>query len=130
MVSVVLTTDQGKFEASGTIFGNQFLRLVCLNEYHFEAYLDGLLLIYRHRDVPGLIGFIGTVFGEHNVNIAQMALGRKQDRPGGASVAVLNLDSEPSAEAIQKVKGHEEVTGVDIVRLPPAGAPLPWLTST
>jgi D-3-phosphoglycerate dehydrogenase len=103
---------------------------VRLNEYHFEAYLDGLLLIYRHRDVPGLIGFIGTVFGEHNVNIAQMALGRKQDRPGGASVAVLNLDNEPSAEAIQKVKGHKEVTGVDIVRLPPAGAPLPWLTST
>ncbi len=58
MVSVVLTTDQGKFEASGTIFGNQFLRLVRLNEFHFEAYLDGLLLIYRHRDVPGLIGFI------------------------------------------------------------------------
>ncbi|RLT09874.1 MAG: phosphoglycerate dehydrogenase, partial [Planctomycetota bacterium] len=130
MVSVVLTTDQGKFEASGTIFGNQFLRLVRLNEYHFEAYLDGLLLIYRHRDVPGLIGFIGTVFGEHNVNIAQMALGRKQERPGGASVAVLNLDNEPSAESIQKIRGHQEVTGVDIVRLPPAGAALPWLTAS
>jgi D-3-phosphoglycerate dehydrogenase len=82
MVSVVLTTDQGKFEASGTIFGNQFLRLVRLNEYHFEAYLDGLLLIYRHRDVPGLIGFIGTVFGEHNVNIAQMALGTQAGSSG------------------------------------------------
>ncbi|MCA9012798.1 MAG: phosphoglycerate dehydrogenase [Planctomycetaceae bacterium] len=130
MVSVALTTDQGTFEASGTIFGNQFLRLVRLNEYHFEAYLDGLLLIYRHRDVPGLIGFIGTVFGEHNVNIAQMALGRKQDKPGGASVAVLNLDNEPSPESIQKIKGHKEVTGVDIVRLPPAGAALPWLTAS
>jgi D-3-phosphoglycerate dehydrogenase len=130
MVSVTLHTDQGTFEASGTIFGNQFLRLVRLNEFHFEAYLDGLLLIYRHRDVPGLIGFIGTVFGEHNVNIAQMALGRKQERPGGASVAVLNLDSEPSEEAIQKVRGHKEVTGVDIVRLPPAGAPLPWMTAS
>lgn len=130
MVSVVLNTDNGRFEASGTIFGNQFLRLVRLNEYHFEAYLDGLLLIYRHRDVPGLIGFIGTVFGEHNINIAQMALGRKQDRPGGDSVAVLNLDSEPTQEAIQKVKGHQEVSGVDIVRLPPAGAPVPWLTVT
>ena len=130
MVSVVLTTDQGTFEASATIFGNQFLRLVRLNEFHFEAYLDGLLLIYRHRDVPGLIGFIGTVFGEHGINIAQMALGRKQDRPGGASVAVLNLDSEPSAEAIAKIKAHKEVTGVDIVHLPPANAPLPWLTAS
>ena len=80
--------------------------------------------------MPGLIGFIGTVFGEHNVNIAQMALGRKQDHPGGASVAVLNLDSEPSPEAIQKIRGHKEVTGIDIVRLPAAGAPLPWLTAS
>lgn len=129
MVSVVLETDQGRLETSGTIFGNQFMRLVRLNEFHFEAYLDGLLLIYRHRDVPGVIGFIGTVLGEDNVNIAQMALGRRQVHPGGASVAVLNLDSEPSSEAIQKVRGHKEVSGVDIVRLPPAGASLPWLTT-
>lgn len=129
MVSVVLETDQGRFETSGTIFGNQFMRLVRLNEFHFEAYLDGLLLIYRHRDVPGVIGFIGTVLGEHKVNIAQMALGRRQTQPGGASVAVLNLDSEPSAEAIQRVRDHKEVSGVDMVRLPAAGASLPWLTT-
>ncbi|MGV2336001.1 MAG UNVERIFIED_CONTAM: hypothetical protein LVR18_18415 [Planctomycetaceae bacterium] len=44
-------------------------------------------------------------------------------------MAVLNLDSEPPADAIQKVRAHQDVTGVDIVRLPPAGAPLPWLTA-
>jgi D-3-phosphoglycerate dehydrogenase len=130
MVSVHVQTDHGEFAASGTIFGNQFLRLVRLNEFHFEAYLDGLLLIYRHRDVPGLIGFIGTVCGRHNVNIAQMALGRKQDRPGGASVAVLNLDSEPSEEVVQEIRAHKEVQGVDIVRLPAANAGLPWLTAS
>ncbi len=130
MISVVLTTDQGRFEASGTIFGNQFLRLVRLDEFHFEAYLDGLLLIYRHRDVPGLIGYIGTIFGQNQVNIAHMALGRKQDKPGGASVAVLNLDNEPPAEALEQVKQHPEVTGVELVRLPAASAGLPWLTAS
>ncbi len=44
-------------------------------------------------------------------------------------MAVLNLDSEPSGDAIAKVKQHKEVTGVEIVRLPAAGAALPWLTS-
>ncbi|MCA9067158.1 MAG: phosphoglycerate dehydrogenase, partial [Planctomycetaceae bacterium] len=63
------------------------------------------------------------------VNIANMALGRKQDRPGGASVAVLNLDSEPSAAALDQVKQHPEVTGVEVVRLPAAGAGLPWLSN-
>ena len=42
MVSVVLTTDQGKFEASKTIFGNQFLRLVRLNEYHLRPTWNSL----------------------------------------------------------------------------------------
>jgi len=130
MISVVVTTDAGKFEASGTIFGNQFLRLVRLGEFQLDAYLDGLLLVYRHRDVPGLIGYIGTILGKHEINIAHMALGRKQDEPGGASVAVLNLDSELTPEALAEVGQHPEVSGVDIVRLPRPGAALPWLTTS
>ncbi|MEZ6124912.1 MAG: phosphoglycerate dehydrogenase [Planctomycetaceae bacterium] len=127
MISVKVTTDQGQIEAAGTIFGKQFLRLVKLGPFCFEAFLDGLLLVYRHRDVPGLIGYIGTIMGKHNVNIANMALGRQTHQPGGDSVAVLNLDSEPSAEAIREVEAHAEVSGVEVVRLPAAGAGLPWL---
>jgi len=59
-----------------------------------------------------------------------MALGRKQDEPGGASVAVLNLDSELTPEALAEVGQHPEVSGVDIVRLPRPGAALPWLTTS
>ncbi|HID24244.1 MAG TPA: ACT domain-containing protein, partial [Planctomycetaceae bacterium] len=95
--------------------------------FQLDSYLDGLMLIYRHRDVPGLIGFIGTVLGNHGVNIAHMALGREKNEPGGNAVAVLNLDNEPSDEALQEVSSHKEVTGVELVRLPPAGAPLPWM---
>jgi len=129
MVSVIVETGTGRFEASGTIFGNQFMRLVRLNEFQFEAYLDGLLLIYRHRDVPGVIGFIGTHLGEDNVNIAQMALGRRSQAPGGAAAAILNLDSTPSAETLNKIRAYQPDTKVDIVRLPPANAGLPWLTA-
>lgn len=129
MISVKVTTDQGEFEASGTIFGRQFLRLVRLGQFHMEAFLDGQLLIYRHRDVPGLIGNIGTIFGKHDVNIASMALGRTTNKPGGDSVAVLNLDCAPSAEAIAEVKAHKEVSGVDLVQLPEAGAGLPWISA-
>lgn len=129
MVSVIVETGTGRFEASGTIFGNQFMRLVRLNEFQFEAYLDGLLLIYRHRDVPGVIGFIGTHLGEDNVNIAQMALGRRSQAPGGAAAAILNLDSTPSAETLNKIRAYQPDTKVDIVKLPPANAGLPWLTA-
>lgn len=129
LISATLETDAGELSASGTIFGHEFLRLVRLGEFQLDAYLDGLLLIYRHRDVPGLIGAIGTVFGKHSVNIAHMALGREKHEPGGEAVAVLNLDNPPSSEALAEVSAHPEVRAVELVRLPPAGAPLPWLVS-
>jgi D-3-phosphoglycerate dehydrogenase len=127
MVRATIETDAGELVAAGTIFGKQFLRLVRLGHFSLDAYLDGMLLIYRHRDMPGLIGFIGTVFGRHQVNIAHMALGREKNEPGGDAVAVLNLDNEPSAQALDEVRQHPEVTGVEVVKLPAAGAPLPWL---
>ncbi len=127
MLAATIETDQGPRSAAATMFGNEFLRLVRLGEFHLDAYLDGLMLIYRHLDVPGLIGAIGTVFGEHQVNISHMALGREKNEPGGDAVAILNLDNEPSAEAMAKVSAHPHVTGVQLVHLPPPGAPLPWL---
>jgi D-3-phosphoglycerate dehydrogenase len=128
MVTAVLETDSGDLKASGTIFGHEFLRLVRLGSFQLDAYLDGLLLIYRHLDVPGVIGFIGTIFGKHRVNIAHMALGREKHEPGGNAVAVLNLDNEPSPAALAEVTASSLVTGVELITLPPAGAPLPWLT--
>ncbi len=127
LVSATIVTDAGEFSAAGTIFGNQFLRLVKLGDFHLDAYLDGDLLMYHHVDAPGLIGFMGTVFGKHNVNIAHLALGRKV--AGGQAVAVLNLDGAPTAESLAEVSKHDKVIAVDTVQLPPAGAPLPWLIS-
>jgi D-3-phosphoglycerate dehydrogenase len=127
LISATVITDQRVLTAAGTVFGQQFLRLVRLDEFQLDAYLDGLMLLYRHRDVPGLIGAIGTAFGRHAVNISHMALGRLQNTPGGEAVAVLNLDNEPSDEALEEVRSHPDVTGVKLIKLPPAGAPLPWL---
>ncbi|MEX0717192.1 MAG: phosphoglycerate dehydrogenase [Planctomycetaceae bacterium] len=127
MITATIATDKEELTAAGTIFGHQFLRLVRLGHFNLDAYLDGQLVIYRHRDVPGLIGYIGTIFGRHGVNIAHMALGREKPEPGGDSVAILNVDTRPSEEAIAEISNKPEVTGVEVVALPKAGAPLPWL---
>jgi D-3-phosphoglycerate dehydrogenase / 2-oxoglutarate reductase len=130
LITASIMTEGGELTASGTTFGHEFLRLVRLGNFHLDAYLDGLMLIYRHRDVPGLIGFIGTILGKHKVNIAHMALGRESTEPGGDSIAVLNLDNAPSPEALDELAKHADVQGVELVRLPPAGSPLPWLVRT
>jgi D-3-phosphoglycerate dehydrogenase len=124
LIRAEITTDKRTFVASGTLFGNQFLRLVQLGPHSLDAYLDGIMLLFMHRDVPGLIGFIGTIFGKHRVNIAQMTVGRQQ--PGGEAIAVLNLDSLPPEEALKEVRTHPQISSVSIVKLPPAGEMPPW----
>ena len=124
LIQTDVTTDKKTYTASGTLFGQQFLRLVQLGPYHLDAYMDGVMLLFTHRDVPGLIGFIGTIFGKHNVNIAQMTVGRQL--PGGEAIAVLNLDSEPPAAALDEVRAHSKITSLSVVKLPPAGEMPPW----
>jgi D-3-phosphoglycerate dehydrogenase len=74
--------------------------------------------------VPGLIGYIGTIFGKHGVNIAQMTVGRQV--PGGQAIAVLNLDSPPADAPLAEVRAHEKITQVNVAKLPPAGQMPPW----
>jgi D-3-phosphoglycerate dehydrogenase len=124
LIRVDLHTEKKVYTAAGTLFGNQYLRLVQLGPYHLDAYLDGVMLIFTHRDAPGLIGFIGTVFGKHQVNIAQMTVGRQQ--PGGEAIAVLNLDGLPPEEALKEVRAHPQISSVSVVKLPPVGQMPPW----
>ncbi|WP_425398772.1 phosphoglycerate dehydrogenase [Aeoliella sp.] len=110
---------------SGTLFGKEMPRLVSVDEHRLEAYLDGSMLIFHHQDLPGVIGAVGTTFGEHGVNIAQMAVGRTQ--AGGEAVGVLNLDGDPSPEAMEAITALPHITSAQAVCLPKAGELPSWL---
>src|SRR5262249_28763963 len=124
LIKAEVTTEKKTYTAAATLFGNQYLRLVQIGPYHLDSFLDGIMLIFTHRDVPGLIGFIGTIFGKHNVNIAQMTVGRRH--PGGEAIAILNLDHLPPEAAIKEVRDHPHISSVSVVKLPPAGEMPAW----
>jgi D-3-phosphoglycerate dehydrogenase / 2-oxoglutarate reductase len=127
MIQTEVTTDKKTYVAAGTLFGKEFIRLVRLGPYRLDAHFDGNLLLFTHRDVPGLIGFIGTTFGRHNVNIAQMNVGRELDQPGGEAIGVVKLDAIPPDSAIEEVRAHPEVLSVSMIKLPKPGEVPPWL---
>lgn len=122
-----LVTESKTYKASGTLFGHEMVRLVQLGDYRLEAYLDGILMIFTHRDVPGIIGRVGTIFGKHQVNIAQMSVGRASDKPGGDAIGVLNLDNPPPPEAITEVLAIPGILSATVIKLPPAGEFPAWL---
>jgi D-3-phosphoglycerate dehydrogenase len=127
VLATEVETDGGSVAAAATLFGDQYPRLVQVGPYRLESYLDGTLMTFHHTDAPGLIGFVGTIFGRHGVNIAAMTVGRAGSAPGGPAIGVLNLDSPPSAAALAEVQGHPQITGVSVVTLPPAGDLPAWL---
>ena len=126
-ITASLVTEDETYTAGGTLFGKDMPRLFRLGEYRLEAYLDGVLFVFTHADVPGIIGAVGTIFGAHKVNIAQMAVGRA--RPGGDAIGVLNLDGAPPMAALEEVLKHEHITSAKVIELPAAGELPPWLQS-
>jgi len=127
LVLAEMATDKGTYQAAGTVFGVDMLRLVQIDNFRLDAYLDGVLLVFRHKDVPGIIGTVGTIFGTHKVNIAQMAVGRASK--GGQAVGVLNLDTTPPQAALDEVRKHPAIESAVVIKLPPAGEKPPWLTA-
>ncbi len=127
LIQTEVTTERKTYAASGTLFGKQFLRLVRLGSYLLDAHIDGTLLIFTHMDRPGLIGFIGQTLGNEGVNIGQMNVGR-QDQ-GGEAIGVVNLDSVPSAQALEALRQNPHILSSSVIKLPPQTVGPPWLGS-
>ncbi|MFH1571913.1 MAG: phosphoglycerate dehydrogenase [Gemmatimonadota bacterium] len=108
LITVVYHTNQGSRSLSGTVFHKRELRLVRMDDYTFDAVPAGHLLFYINDDRPGVIGRIGTIMGSHEVNIAQMAVGRQQI--GGRALTVLNVDSHISDEVLDAILADPHIT--------------------
>lgn len=128
-ITATIESDGGEYTAAGTLFGSGMPRLIRLNNFRLEAYLDGELLIFCHADVPGIIGTIGTTFGKHNVNIAQMSVGRASQEADGTALGVLNLDAVPPQVAVDEIVANDKIENASIVTLPSADHLPAWLQS-
>lgn len=116
-----------RVKAGVTVFGNNMPRLISIDDYRLEAYIDGHMLFFTHYDVPGMIGKVGTVFGRHQVNIGQMSVGRALNHPGGHAIGVLNLDSRPPQAALDELMSIEQIEKVQWIELPALGVLPSWL---
>jgi D-3-phosphoglycerate dehydrogenase / 2-oxoglutarate reductase len=88
LLRVEIVTDKGTSRVSGTMFRRDDIRIVMIGDFDVEAVPEGYMLLISNRDVPGIVGQIGTLLGNNNVNIAGMTLGR--DRMGGQARTLLN----------------------------------------
>ena len=113
MLCVELHDSPGTRELGGAIRGLRGMRLVRLDSYHFDAVLEGTMLLTANEDRPGMIGALGQVLAANEINIASLSLGR--DRKAGKAISVTNIDEPECADLdCEKLeKASEQLLGQD-----------------
>jgi D-3-phosphoglycerate dehydrogenase / 2-oxoglutarate reductase len=105
LVRVAVATDGEEVRVAGTTIGRENrIWLVSALGFELEMELAPLLVFFRYDDVPGVIGRVGTLFGEAGVNIANMAVSRT--RRGGKALMALSIDSEAPGELVERVRAE------------------------
>jgi len=122
LVCAEIKTAKGTLSVAGTRFGSEMSRLVQMNDCRLEGCLEGNMLVFRHKDRPGVIGAVGSLFGKYDVNIAQMSVGGT-----GESIGILSLDSCPPAEAITELLKLPDIIQAWNVQMPAADESPSWL---
>ncbi len=116
LIEVTATVGAKTRTAAGTLFGkNQIPRIVSIDGHGVEVNTAGTLLVLKHQDVPGIVGFLGTTLGADQTNIANMSLSRERDE--GFAVTAFELDSVPSKETCAKISEHPAIEKFKVIRL-------------
>ncbi|MBN2197501.1 MAG: phosphoglycerate dehydrogenase [Polyangiaceae bacterium] len=113
----VTVSGEGGEEAvvAGTLASDRTPRLVRWGRYELDAHLEGTNLVVVNADQPGVIGFIGTVLGEANVNVARMQMGL--DTKAQAAASLWALDSVPAAAMVAKIGAGKAIKSVTCITL-------------
>jgi D-3-phosphoglycerate dehydrogenase len=123
VLKLTLHSSEGDASASATVLHGNSPRLLTYDGIDIEAPLNGTLVAIRNHDVPGVVGRIGTILGEHQINIANFALGRStrsQRVPQGQALAVVQIDMpnvQDAAPAIAALRKVEAIASVRLIEL-------------
>ena len=115
VIKVGLKYQDKTLNVTGTQFGPNDPRIVILDGYHIDCKPEGYVLVLRNTDEPGIIGHVGNILGDANVNIADLTLGRKEK--GGDAVSVCNIDEQISDEVLEKIRSSPKVLDARVVNL-------------
>ena len=115
LVTVNVTTDKGTSTVAGAIFGQRVIRLVRINDFFLDADPQGYILMLNNRDVPGVVGSVGTLLGEAKINIARLELGR--ERIGGMAISLIHVDDAIPADVLRKLRTQPNIVSAQLIKL-------------
>jgi D-3-phosphoglycerate dehydrogenase len=120
VLSIFLKSSKEEHMVKGAVLRGTLPRLLHIDEIDVEAPLERDLIYLRNRDVPGVIGKVGTILGESEINIADFSLGRRSaEEPSGTreAIAVVHVDGPVPDEVLKKLEQIPAVRRAKAVRL-------------
>lgn len=117
-VELRLEGADGALRVAGVLLGSKHARIARIGEYRMDLQPRGTILVLRNRDVPGVIGRVGSVLGEAGVNIAEYHQARRE--AGGEAMAAIAVDGVVGRDVIDRLAVMEDVVGVWQIQLPDA----------
>jgi len=111
----VTVRGKGQLVVEGTVFGRRDPRIVRVDQFDIEAVPQGHLIAVHNKDVPGVVGRVGTALGDGAVNIGRIHLSRDRDR--GEAFSLINVDSEPPGKILDALRAIPGVISVRHIRL-------------
>jgi D-3-phosphoglycerate dehydrogenase len=115
LITVRIQTAKGQGEVAGAVFGRDVIRLVKISHFYLEAVPEGFILILHNRDVPGVVGAVGTLLGEVGINIAGLQLGR--ERVGGMAISLVHVDERIPEPVLERLRTLPSIVSADLVEL-------------
>lgn len=109
----VTIEGEGKAVSVGGTFYGATPRIVMVHGHFVEAHPAGVILLLENKDRPGIVGHVGSLFGESQINIANMSLSRKE--AGGRAFLLMNLDSIPEGALIEKLLSDSDILSAQII---------------
>jgi D-3-phosphoglycerate dehydrogenase len=116
VVSLLLKTASDERLVRGGVLHGASLRLLGVNDIDIEVPLEGKLIYLRNRDVPGVVGKVGTILGRHNINIANFALGRSNRTGSGEAIAVVQVDHAAPENVLRELQELPEIEEVRTIQ--------------
>jgi D-3-phosphoglycerate dehydrogenase / 2-oxoglutarate reductase len=117
VISIMVRTNSEEHIIKGAVLHQNAARLLHVDGIEVEAPLERNLIYLRNRDVPGVIGKVGTILGDHNINIADFSLGRRAQDAAATreAIAVVHIDGivpEAILTELRKIPAVEKAKAV------------------
>ena len=112
-IQLVVKTKNTTRSIAGTVFSDGKPRFIQIKDINMEAEAGEHMLYTTNRDVPGIIGKLGTLFGESGINIANFYLGRNHS--GGDAIALVELDKAVPKDFLEKLRDAPEIDSAKVL---------------